>query len=192
MCEISWTRVLFSLLFSIFKEHSLLSSSQLYWRFLGMYSVFQISFIYLKLCAKFHQILIWGCIFFVQKIAETVWNDPNAFIFHSCDEKREIVNNARNQRLCAAFFPLTSIIDNDNAVSLISNRLVAALDPPGSTAFGRIRTRIHFNPRSGSRSGFLSSDPDPLKKALIWIQVAPKLWRVKSKAKCFVIWEMPF
>ena len=126
--------------------------------------------------------------FFVQKIAETVWNDPNAFIFHSCDEKREIVNNARNQRLCAAFFPLTSIIDNDNAVSLISNRLVAALDPPGTTAFGRIRTRIriHFNPRSGSRSGFLSSAPDPLKKALIWIQVAPKQ-KILSKLNAFSI-----
>ena len=32
---------------------------------------------------------------------------------------------------------------------------------------------------------FLSSDPDPLKKALIWIRVAPKLFRVKSKTKCF-------
>ena len=28
---------------------------------------------------------------------------------------------------------------------------------------------------------FLSSDPDPLKKALIWIRIAPKLFRVKSK-----------
>ena len=114
-----------------------------------------------------------------------MWNDPNAFIFHSCDEKREIVNNARNQRLCAAFFPLTSIIDNDNAVSLISSRLVAAF-----------RIRIHPDPLhlagSGPGSGstsipapdpdpdplrFLSSDPDPdpLKKALIWIRVAPKI-----------------
>ena len=34
---------------------------------------------------------------------------------------------------------------------------------------------------------FLSSDPDPdpLKKALIWIRVTPKLFRVKSKTKCF-------
>ena len=34
---------------------------------------------------------------------------------------------------------------------------------------------------------FLSSDPDPdpLKKALIWIRVALKLFRVKSKTKCF-------
>ena len=31
---------------------------------------------------------------------------------------------------------------------------------------------------------FLSSDPDPLKKALIWIRVAPKLFRVISKTKC--------
>ena len=28
-------------------------------------------------------------------------------------------------------------------------------------------------------------DPDPLKKALIWIRVAPKLFRIKSKTKCF-------
>ena len=28
-------------------------------------------------------------------------------------------------------------------------------------------------------------DPDPLKKALIWIRVAPKLFRVISKTKCF-------
>ena len=29
-------------------------------------------------------------------------------------------------------------------------------DPPGSTAFGQIRIRIHFNPRSGSRFGSTS------------------------------------
>ena len=34
---------------------------------------------------------------------------------------------------------------------------------------------------------FLASDPDPdpLKKALIWIRVAPNYFRVKSKTKCF-------
>ena len=38
---------------------------------------------------------------------------------------------------------------------------------------------------------FLSSDPDPdpLKKELIWIRVAPKLFRVISKNKCFVLSE---
>ena len=54
----------------------------------------------------------------------------------------------------------------------------------------------HRNQRFGSGSGstsipasnplrFLSSDPDPLQKALIWIRVTPKLFRVKSKTKCF-------
>ena len=55
----------------------------------------------------------------------------------------------------------------------------------------------HFGSRSGSTSipapdpdldplRFLSSepDPDPSKKALIWIQVASKLFRVKSITKC--------
>ena len=32
---------------------------------------------------------------------------------------------------------------------------------------------------------FQDPDPYPLKKALIWIRVAPKLFRVISKAKCF-------
>ena len=34
---------------------------------------------------------------------------------------------------------------------------------------------------------FLSSDPDPLKKALIWIRVVPKLFRVIDKTKCFYL-----
>ena len=64
----------------------------------------------------------------------------------------------------------------------------------------RIRIRIHRDPLNLAGSGstsipapdpdpdplrFLSSDPDPLKKALIWIWVTPKLFRVKSKTKCF-------
>ena len=32
---------------------------------------------------------------------------------------------------------------------------------------------------------FPDPDPDPLKKAFIWIRVAPKLFRVISKTKCF-------
>ena len=70
----------------------------------------------------------------------------------------------------------------------------------------QIRIRIHPDPLhlAGSGSGstsipaldpdpdpdplrFLASDPDPdpLKKALIWIRVAPNYFRVKSKTKCF-------
>ena len=64
----------------------------------------------------------------------------------------------------------------------------------------RIRIRIHPDPLHLAGSGstsipapdpdpdplrFLSSDPDPLKKALIWIRLAPKLLRVISKTKCF-------
>ena len=35
------------------------------------------------------------------------------------------------------------------------------------------------------KNRYSDPDPDPLKKALIWIRVAPKLFRVISKTKCF-------